>query len=70
MSVSDLLQSLEQQKREPIYPKRIASLQNRGRETHQIQDGIRETVNVLEEGNKSFVIYGEPQSGKTEFMIA
>ena len=70
MSVSELLQRLEQDKREPIYPKRIASLQARGRETQQIQDGIFETVKVLDEGNKSFVIYGEPQSGKTEFMIA
>lgn len=70
MSVSELMQRLENDKGEAIYPKRIASLQDRGRETEQIQNGILEAVKVLEEGNRSFVIYGEPQSGKTEFMIA
>ena len=31
---------------------------------------MREVISVLESGERSFVVYGEPQSGKTEFMIA
>ena len=41
-----------------------------GRDPQLIQNGIADVLRVLESGARSFVIYGEPQSGKTEFMIA
>lgn len=41
-----------------------------GRDPTLIKDGIADVLRVLEAGARSFVIYGEPQSGKTEFMIA
>ena len=44
-------------------------------EKEQYIDSIEKTVssavnNILEHRSRSFVIYGEPQSGKTEMMIA
>ena len=49
---------------------RIAKLRQIGRDPSLIRAGIADVLNVLEKGSRSFVIYGEPQSGKTEFMIA
>jgi len=40
------------------------------RSTKNIQSAINGAVENLQSGEKSFVIYGEPQSGKTEMMIA
>ncbi len=34
-----------------------------------IEKAVEESVANIKNGNKSFVIYGEPQSGKTEMMI-
>ena len=31
---------------------------------------VEDVINNISDGCKSFVIYGEPQSGKTEMMIA
>lgn len=50
--------------------KRLAFLNNKDIDTSGIADGVSEVMKVLEAGGKSFVIYGEPQSGKTETMIA
>lgn len=52
------------------YDARIAALRNKGITVDHIERGIEDTVAVLERGGKSFVIYGEPQAGKTETMIA
>lgn len=52
------------------YEARISALTKSGKTTAHIENGIEATVNVLNIGAKSFVIYGEPQAGKTEFMIA
>lgn len=54
----------------PCYEPRIERLKSWGRETKLIEDGIADVLRVLEAGTRSFVVYGEPQSGKTEFMIA
>ena len=40
------------------------------RETSIIEDGIKKVSENLANGARSLVVYGEPQSGKTEFMIA
>lgn len=68
--VDDLLNEIEHGYGEPCYPLRINKLKTQGRNVGPIESGIADTVEVLEGGTRSFVIYGEPQSGKTEFMIA
>ena len=52
------------------YDGRILALRNQGVTVDHIEAGVGDTVRVLENGGKSFVIYGEPQAGKTETMIA
>ena len=53
------------------YPKYIEFLQKKYQtECKEITDTVDETIeNILNKKSKSFVIYGEPQSGKTELMI-
>ena len=70
MGMEDILRQLELGQSEPCYPERIKSLTDRGRNPGPIEKGIEDTLKVLEAKARSFVIYGEPQSGKTEFMIA
>lgn len=71
INIDDLIDSVANSQLEPCYPKRIAYLkETRGWNTALIDNGISKAVSELEHGTKSFVIYGEPQSGKTEFMIA
>lgn len=70
MNIDDLIDKLDKKNLESCYSQRLASLQGRGRDTSLIEKGMSETIKTLESGAKSFVIYGEPQSGKTEFMIA
>ncbi|MDA8951170.1 hypothetical protein N9H70_11000 [Pseudomonadales bacterium] len=52
------------------YEERMQNLRAREFDTSLIEGGIADTLKVIAEGAKSFVVYGEPQSGKTEFMIA
>ena len=52
------------------YDARIEFLKRNNRETLHIESTIDATMHNLMSGKKSFVIYGEPQSGKTEMMIA
>jgi len=53
------------------YERQLTRLRNRNRCIDCIEDAVRGAMNNLEEPNtRSFVIYGEPQSGKTEMMIA
>ena len=50
---------------------RISYLRNvKQMETSIIEDGVSKAENAIKRKIKSFVIYGEPQSGKTEVMIA
>lgn len=71
MSLNDVLNRLESvQSNAQCYEDRIARLKQMGRDSSLIQRGIADVLRVLEQGSKSFVVYGEPQSGKTEFMIA
>ena len=69
---SDLLKQLESSSSDNRYLDRISALRkSKDFDTSMIEEGVTEVNNVLEQkkGN-SFVVYGEPQSGKTEFMIA
>lgn len=43
------------------YPKRDANL---------VIEPVKQIMSNIKQGSKSFVVYGEPQSGKTEMMIA
>tara|TARA_B100000886_G_scaffold339624_1_gene305674 strand:+ start:1610 stop:3523 length:1914 start_codon:yes stop_codon:yes gene_type:complete len=54
------------------YSKRIKLLKNeKGFDTSNIEAVVKEvTNNIFKENCRSLVIYGEPQSGKTETMIA
>ena len=69
MSIESLLAKLNETEKDACYPARINKLRG-AIETDSLESGIAEAVRVLDKGVRSFVIYGEPQSGKTEFMIA
>ena len=53
------------------YQKRISELRENGRYTESIESAVTQAIrNIKDRQARSFVIYGEPQSGKTEMMIA
>jgi hypothetical protein len=52
------------------YEKRLAVLLDMGQEVERIKSVATAAVENIKAGQTSFVIYGEPQSGKTEMMIA
>lgn len=53
------------------YQSRLAHLTSKGVDTRSIEDTITKTLlNLRSSDGRSFVIFGEPQSGKTEMMIA
>ena len=52
------------------YERQLARVHNAGKQTSCISDAVNKSLdNIASEKAKSFVIYGEPQSGKTEMMI-
>lgn len=51
------------------YELQIGRLKSAHRQTSCIQVAVDSAVDTLSGGTRSFVIYGEPQSGKTEMMI-
>ena len=67
----ELFDSFNRSKIDDRYENRINALKAREFNTEIIENGVNQAIDVIQEkkGN-SFVIYGEPQSGKTEFMIA
>jgi hypothetical protein len=52
------------------YEKRLAKLADLGQETARIKSVVDNAIVNIKNDQRSFVIYGEPQSGKTEMMIA
>lgn len=53
------------------YGERIRFLKDKNLDTKSIEEAVTKTIANLKGGTgRSFVIYGEPQSGKTEMMIA
>ncbi|MBI0178314.1 Z1 domain-containing protein [Bartonella apis] len=53
------------------YSNRLKVLKERGIDTKAIEETVEKTIeNVIKNRSRSFVIFGEPQSGKTEMMIA
>ncbi|PNQ96228.1 DNA helicase (plasmid) [Azospirillum argentinense] len=52
------------------YQRQLRRLADAGKSVECIEHAVRESLkNLSGKGRKSFVIYGEPQSGKTEMMI-
>jgi hypothetical protein len=51
------------------YEKRLAHLVTAGQEIDRIKGVVTTAIENIRAGQKSFVIYGEPQRGKTEMMI-
>ena len=52
------------------YEKQLARLKERGMETDKIEHTVPAAANNIRKENPApFIIYGEPQSGKTEMMI-
>lgn len=52
------------------YERQLARVRNAGKQTSCISDAVNKSLdNIISGKARSFVIYGEPQSGKTEMMI-
>lgn len=52
------------------YERQLKRVTDSGKQVDCIEAAIREAIrNITERSGRSFVIYGEPQSGKTEMMI-
>lgn len=66
--------NLEELKKETAthnrYERRLSKLVAEGQEIERIKAAVGMASENIAKGIKSFVIYGEPQSGKTEMMIA
>lgn len=52
------------------YERRLAKLASNNQEIERIKSVVENAIQNIHNNQKSFVIYGEPQSGKTEMMIA
>lgn len=52
------------------YERRLNLLREQGNDTRYIERTVSEALKNIQSGTNSFVIYGDPQSGKTEMMIA
>lgn len=52
------------------YERRLAKLVSNNQEVERIKSVVENAVTNIKNNQRSFVIYGEPQSGKTEMMIA
>lgn len=52
------------------YERQIARIRDSGKDISPIEKAIKEAENNLDQGINSFIIFGDPQSGKTEMMIA
>lgn len=59
-----------QQRATGQYPRQLERIAAEGKQVDCIKTAVEDAVaNLASEGRKAFVIYGEPQSGKTEMMI-
>lgn len=52
------------------FERRLSKLSSMGQEVGRIQTVVTSALSNIQRNQNSFVIYGEPQSGKTELMIA
>ena len=70
MSILDEIKSSISTERTLIYQNRVNFLKERLGNISHLTKGVDDVMKNLENGEDSFVIYGEPQSGKTELMLA
>ena len=70
MSKFDLQSLKDAQSKKNRYCRRIAYLRKQGMCIDSIKSVVEESMRNVNNGTRSFVIYGEPQSGKTDMMIA
>ncbi|KKS37549.1 MAG: helicase protein [Parcubacteria group bacterium GW2011_GWD2_42_14] len=56
--------------KESRFRRRIDYLQSNDRDTQYIEKAVDLAANNIKKGIRSFIVYGDPQSGKTEMMIA
>jgi hypothetical protein len=54
---------------ESRYAFQIERITAEGKDTSSIENTVNKCIENIKSNNRSFVIYGEPQSGKTEMMI-
>jgi hypothetical protein len=66
VNVSELREMASQRDR---YKGQLNRLQKIGKQTSCVETAVSSACETLQAGTSSFVIYGEPQSGKTEMMI-
>lgn len=66
----DLAELKKETKTNNRYERRLAKLVSESQQVDRIKSVIESAVKNIKVGQNSFVIYGEPQSGKTEMMIA
>ncbi len=52
------------------YSKRLIDLKAKDFDTKCIEKTVLDSIKIIQSGIISFVVYGDPQSGKTEMMIA
>ena len=57
------------ERKESRYSKQLNRMHKDGLTTKHIEETVKKAVDNLNNNIKSFVIYGDPQSGKTEMMI-
>jgi hypothetical protein len=70
MSIIDELKNKNKHKRKNRYQAQLNRLHGLGYSTKHIEKTVTESIENISNGARSFAIYGEPQSGKTEMMIA
>src|SRR5712691_7413519 len=52
------------------YERQLARLKSTGKQISCVSEAVSKSIDNIESGKaRSFIIYGEPQSGKTEMMI-
>ena len=66
LNLDELKKIAERKNRYEYQIKRLASAK---KQTSCIEEAVTKAAENIRSGKKSFVIYGEPQSGKTEMMI-
>ena len=52
------------------YQKQLDRLKKEDKDSNKIKDVVNRSIKNIDDGKTRFVIYGDPQSGKTEMMIA
>jgi hypothetical protein len=70
MSIIDQIKHSNADEVTHLYENRIGALKENFNDISHIENAVSDTMAVLASGVKSTVIYGEPQSGKTELMLA